>query len=91
MYYRGSGFAPTVCIIAHVHCQTPKWALDGKEVAIELFSPKQDAREIAIAQINDRSHDRIIEGRGGGAAASLLGGKKPPVVELARAGQKSAQ
>ena len=68
-----------------VHCQTPKWAPDGKEVAIELFSPKQDAREIVIVQINDRSHviaSSKVEAEGG-AAASLLGGKKPPVVELA--------
>ena len=67
------------------HCQTPKWSPDGKEVAIELFAPKKDAREIVIVTVSDRNHSvgsqKVNVGRS--QAGALLGAKKPPVVELA--------
>ena len=57
------------------HCQIPKWSPDGKEVAIELFAPKKDAREVVIVEVSDRNQwvkDRKV-GAGRSRAGALLG------------------
>lgn len=73
------------------HCQTPKWSPDGKEIAIELFAPKRDAREIVIVKVNERNHsvgsEKVDVGRS--QAGALLGAKVPPIVELAWAPNRS--
>jgi Tol biopolymer transport system component len=86
-----SGSAQPVFSVPGTHCQTPKWSPDGQEVAIEMFSPKKDSREIVIIKLNDRYHSvsETMVSAGRSKSSALLGGGKGLVVELAWAPDRS--
>tara|TARA_B100001093_G_scaffold494491_1_gene537961 strand:- start:703 stop:1836 length:1134 start_codon:yes stop_codon:yes gene_type:complete len=66
------------------HCQSPRWSPDGKKLAIDIFTPKKDARETWIIELDPfgRSVGEVEVSSSRGRASGLLGGKKAPVVEL---------
>jgi Tol biopolymer transport system component len=67
------------------HCQAPRFAPDGTQLAYEVYDPKADSRETWILKLSadgrpDGNPMEVTAGRA--QAADLLSGKKPPVVEF---------
>ena len=67
------------------HCQAPRFAPDGSQLAYEVYDPKADNRETWILKLSgdlrpEGSPTEVSAGRT--QAADLLAGKKPPVVEF---------
>jgi Tol biopolymer transport system component len=67
------------------HCQAPRWAPDGSQIAYEVYDPSKDTRETWILRLTAdgrRDGDATEVSAGRAQAADLLGGRKPPVVEF---------
>ena len=67
------------------HCQAPLWSPDGKNIAVDIYNPKKDTREVWIAKLN-RDLQMVKESQVaplGQKASRLNGGKAPPVIEFA--------
>ena len=86
-----SSVAQSIFSLPGTHCQTPKWSPDGQEIAIEMFSPKKDAREIVIVKLNARNHSiaETMVSTGRSKSSALLGANRALVVELAWAPDRS--
>lgn len=67
---------------AAAHCQSPRWSPDGKQLAYDVYDPKNERREVWIVHLQDgnRMEEVTVGGSGG---LNRLKGKKPPVLELA--------
>lgn len=63
------------------HCQSPRWSPDGKQLAYDVYDPKNERREIWIVHLDDGNRMEQVTVAGGSASAKL-GAKAPPVVEL---------
>lgn len=67
------------------HCQSPRWAPDGSQIAYDVYDPSKDTRETWLQKISsdgrrEANAEEVSAGRA--QAADLLGGRKPPVVEF---------
>jgi Tol biopolymer transport system component len=66
------------------HCQAPQWAPNGKQLAIDIYNPKKEAREVWVVHLTDRLV-QIKEEQVkplGQQTSRLNGGKSAPVVEF---------
>lgn len=70
------------------HCQTPKWSPDGKEIAVETFSPKKDLRGVVVVPVSNPSSVTEVTA-GQSKALAKLGEKKAVVGEFAWAPDRS--
>lgn len=67
------------------HCQAPRWAPDGSQIAYEVYDPSKDARETWIMKVTPdgrRDGNPVEVSAGQGKALDALSGHKPPVTEL---------
>ena len=66
------------------HCQAPQWSPDGKRLAIEVYFPKKETRQVWIMNLSERFHVTKEEQVGvlGQQTSRLADGKTPPVVEF---------
>lgn len=66
------------------HCQAPQWSPDGKKLAIDVYNPKVEAREVWVMELNERFNvnreEQVLPL--GQRASRLNGGKTPPVIEF---------
>jgi Tol biopolymer transport system component len=66
------------------HCQAPQWSPDGKRLAMEVYFPKKETRQVWIMNLSDRFQVIKEEQVGvlGQQTSRLADGKAPPVVEF---------
>ena len=66
------------------HCQAPQWSPDGQKLAIDVYNPKVEAREVWVMDLNSRFNvtreEQVLPL--GQRASRLNGGKTPPVIEF---------
>ena len=66
------------------HCQAPQWSPDGSKLAIDVYNPKIEAREVWVMDLNQKftvtREEQVLPL--GQKASRLNGGKTPPVIEF---------
>ncbi len=66
------------------HCQAPQWSPDGRKLAIDVYNPKVEAREVWVMDLNSQFNvtreEQVLPL--GQRASRLNGGKTPPVIEF---------
>ena len=78
--------APPVQVASRpsAHCQGPQWSPDGRKLAIDIYNPKVEAREVWVMDLNGRFNvtreEQVLPL--GQKASRLNGGKTPPVIEF---------
>ena len=66
------------------HCQAPQWSPDGRQLAIDIYNPKRESREVWIVHLSNRyvqvKEEQVLPL--GQSSSRLNGGKSAPVIEL---------
>jgi Tol biopolymer transport system component len=67
------------------HCQAPLWSPDGKSLAVDIYNPKKDSREVWVIKLSNTltmiKEEQVAPL--GQKTSRLNGGKAPPVIEFA--------
>ncbi|MFN3202134.1 MAG: hypothetical protein ACE366_27265 [Bradymonadia bacterium] len=64
------------------HCQAPRWAPDGSEVAYDVYNPKGDSRQTFITTLTPDGRPKNQRREVKIAGKSSWGAKGPPVVDF---------
>lgn len=66
------------------HCQAPQWSPDGKQLAIDIYNPKRESREVWVVHLTNRyvqlKEEQVLPL--GQQTSRLNEGKSAPVIEF---------
>ena len=70
--------------LAKSHCLAPQWSPDGKQLAVEVYRPQKDTREVWVYKLSPTleisKREQVLPL--GGRSSRLGGAKLPPVIEF---------